>query len=113
MCIENFEWHDDSEKIDALLHNYESIIKFPTYCPVCGICDVHIYMHLHDNKTRRGGIWIWCGNCHVFRHSSIYVPEYWSNYDKEPSILYAVPFNLDIIKSEIDHHVNNILSKQQ
>ena len=113
MNIENAEWHDDNDKIDDILQNYELIGRFPTYCPICGMCDIHIYMHLHDSKTRRGGIWIWCGNCHVFSHRSIYVPQYWENYENEPAMLYAVPFNLDIIKSKIDYHVNNILSTRK
>lgn len=99
-------WKDDNDKIGELYVN-RSREKFPAICPVCKKSDAHMYMHIYDDETRRGGLWIWCSECHIFSHSSIYVAEYWKNCPLvEEEKLYAIPAYLDEMRDIIDAHVN-------
>lgn len=71
------------------------------------------YMDIHDFKTRRGGLWVWCSECHTFSHSSLYIPSYWENstlVKKEE--LCAKPVYLEEIKDTIDDHMNSIIKKR-
>lgn len=68
-----------------------------------------IYMHIYDDKTRWGGLWIWCSECYSFSHSSLYIPEYWENCALiELEKLSAIPIYLNKIKDKIDNHMNMI-----
>ena len=68
-------------------------------------------MHVYDDKTRRGGLWIWCSECYTFSHGSIYVPEYWGNCPLvESEKLCGMPVYLDEIREIIDTHVDTIMN---
>ena len=106
-------WKDDNDKIEELYFKLKKIKKFPAMCPICKKNDAHIYMHIYDDKTRRGGLWIWCSECYTFSHSSIYVPNYWRNYplvELEKEKLSAIPIYLNEIKEVIDAHVDVIIN---
>lgn len=100
-------WKDGNDKIEELYINLKKIKKFPAICPICYGNNAHVYMHVYNDKTRRGGLWIWCSECYAFSHSSIYVPEYWENC---PSVdfekLCAIPAYLEENKSDIDDWLN-------
>lgn len=103
-------WKDENDKIEELYFKLKEIKKFPTICPVCKINDAHIYMHIYDDKTKRGGLWVWCSKCYSFSHSSIYVPEYWINCPLvENEKLCAMPTYLDEIKDVIDSYVGTVI----
>ena len=102
-------WKDGNDQIEELYVNIKKIEKFPAKCPVCNKNDAHIYMHVYNDKTRRGGLWIWCSECYTFSHSSIYVPEYWKNCPLvEEEELCAIPAYLNEIREIVDAHVNVI-----
>ena len=104
-------WKDDNDKIEELYLNLKGIKKFPAICPICKKNDAHLYLHVYDNKTRRGGLWIWCSECYAFSHSSTYVPEHWENCPLvEEEKLCAMPVYLDEIREIIDTHVNVIIN---
>ncbi len=104
-------WKDDNDKIEELYLNLKKIVKFPSMCPACKKNEAHIYMHIYDDKSRRGGLWIWCSECHTFSHSSIYVPQYWKNCSLVKSEnLCAIPIYLDEIKKTVDAHTNHIIN---
>lgn len=104
-------WKDDNDEILKLYVDLKKIKKFPTECPVCGKNSAHLYMDIHNSKTRRGGLWVWCSECYTFSHSSIYVPEYWENCPLvEDKKLCAVPNYLNEIKEIIDAHVDIIIN---
>lgn len=103
-------WRDGNHKIEELYNNLQGIKKFPTICPICKKDAAHIYMHIYEERTRRGGLWIWCSECHTFSHGSIYVPEYWRNCPLvEKERLCAVPDYLNELKEVLDAHMENIL----
>ena len=105
-------WKDDKDDIERIYTELKTIKKFPATCPVCNKLNAHIYMHIYDNKTRRGGLWIWCSECHSFSHCSIYVPKFWENCDLiEKEKLCAIPDYLEKMISIIDAHVNNVTNK--
>lgn len=107
-------WKDSNDKIEELYINFKKIEKFPTICPICKKEDAHIYMHIYDDKTRRGGLWIWCSKCLSFFHSSLNIPRYWENYlFIELEKLSAIPIYLDEIKDKIDRHANAIVLKSK
>ena len=86
-------------------------LEFPAACPLCNKNGAHIYMHVYDDKTRRGGSWSWCSECHSFLHSSMYVPEYWRNCSIiELERLSVVPIYLEEVKDKLDEHANSIIS---
>jgi len=102
-------WKDDY-KLQKIFNDFPKVEKFPCLCPICEKKDTHVYMQKYNQKTLRGGLWVWCSQCNSFSHSSIYVPAYWVNY---PNLvlenLSAIPMYLDNMKVEIDRHVNYIL----
>lgn len=103
-------WKDSNDKIDELFLKLQELKEFPTICPICNKKGAHIYMHVYNNKTRRGGSWSWCSECHSFSHSTIYVPEYWRNCSEiELEKLSAVPIYLEEIKDKLDKHANTII----
>lgn len=104
-------WKDYDDRINELFSNLRMINKFPTVCPMCKKRGAHIYMHIYDDKTRRGGIWSWCSECYSFSHGSIYVPTYWKNCSMvELERLSAVPIYLEEVKDKLDEHVNSIIA---
>lgn len=105
------DWRDaDCYQMNELYSNLNERKKFPAICPVCKKNDAHIYMNLHDEKTRRGGLWTWCSECKTFSHGSHYVPGYWENCPSvEEGKLCAIPDYLDEMKEIIDAHVNDII----
>lgn len=106
-------WKDNNNKLEELYINFKKIKKFPTICPICKKDKSHIYMHIYDEKTRRGGLWIWCSECQTFLHGSIYVPDYWVNYPLiELEKLNAVPIYLEEMKDEIDRHTTKVANKE-
>lgn len=103
-------WKDNNNKIEEVFDSLNKIKKIPTVCPICKKEAAHIYMHVYDQRTRRGGLWIWCSECYTFFHGSIYVPEYWKNCPAvELEKLCAIPDYLNDIREAIDAHVENIL----
>ncbi len=103
-------WKDSNDKIDELFLKLQELKEFPTICPICNKKNAHIYMHVYNNKTRRGGSWSWCSECHSFSHSTMYVPEYWRNCSEiELEKLSAVPIYLEEIKDKLDKHANAIM----
>ena len=105
-------WKDDNDDIKKIYMDFKNIKKFPTTCPICNKKNAHIYMHIYDNETRRGGLWIWCSECHSFSHSSVYVSKFWENCALiEKDELCAIPDYLDEMNSIIDAHVNDIINK--
>jgi hypothetical protein len=105
-------WKDNNDDILRVYKQLGEIPKFPAKCPVCKKESAHIYMHLYNLKTNRGGLWVWCSECFTFSHSSIYVPKYWKNSPQvEGDKLYAVPKYLEEKKDFIDRHVNEIMIK--
>lgn len=106
-------WKDDNGKIEELYKEIKKIKIFPTICPVCKKKDAHIYIHVYNGKTRRGGVWVWCSDCHTFFHGSTVVPDYWDNCTRvEVEKLCAIPNYLDELKEIIDAHVNTMLVNQ-
>ncbi len=104
-------WKDDNDKIEELFINIKNIKKLPTICPICESRNAHIYMHFYDEKTRRGGLWVWCSECNSFSHSSIYVPEYWKNCPLiEVEKLCGMPTYLNEMKEIIDAHVERLMN---
>lgn len=86
--------------------------EFPVRCPACKGESAHLYMHVHNVKTRRGGLWIWCSECHAFAHGSVYVPNDWGNCPEvEADKLCAIPEYLEEIKEVIDKHVNELMRR--
>ncbi len=105
-------WKDDNDKIEELYNNVKKIKNFPAICPICKKEGAHIYMHVYDCKTRRGGVWGWCSECHTFFHGSTFVPDYWKNCtDVEAEKLCAEPVYLEELKEKIDKHVNAIIKE--
>ena len=105
-------WKDYRCDIEKIYTDIKNIDKFPVTCPACNKLNVHIYMHIYDDKTRRGGLWIWCSKCHSFLHSSIYVPDFWENCELiKKEELCAIPDYLEKNVSLIDVHVNDLLKK--
>lgn len=103
-------WTDNNDEILKLYTQLDSGKKFPTKCPVCNNRSAHLYMHVENLKTRRGGFWVWCSECHVFSHGSIYVQDNWINYSGvNEEKLTATPGYLEKMKEEIDAHVNESL----
>lgn len=103
-------WKDDNDDIDRIYTQLRLKPKFPAQCPVCKRISAHLYMDLHDFKTRRGGLWVWCSECYTFSHSSIRVPNYWRNCPEvEVDKLCAIPEYLEEIKESIDKHINEIM----
>lgn len=104
-------WRDDNDKIEELFSNFLNIERFPAICPICKGDAAHIYMHIYDAQTKRGGMWVWCSNCHAFSHSTIYVPDYWKNCSSvEMDRLCAVPIYLENMRDTIDKHADIIRS---
>ena len=105
-------WKDDNDDILRVYTQLGTNTKFPAQCPVCRKKGAHLYMHIHDSKMKRGGLWIWCSECYTFSHSSIYVPNYWRNLPEvEVNKLCAIPEYLEEIKDFIDNHVNEIMCR--
>lgn len=106
-------WKDDNDKIEELCEDIKKIKNLPEVCPMCKKRGVHIYMHVYNRKTRRGGVWGWCSECHTFFHGSTFVPDYWENCtDVEVEKLCAIPAYLEELKEKIDEHVNAIIKKR-
>ena len=101
-------WKDYGNNIAEYAFKHIGLSEFAPYiCPECNQNSAHIYMQVYDLNTRRGGLWIWCSNCHSFLHSSHYIPLNWVNYEHiETEKLSAVPIYLEELKAEIDMHVN-------
>ena len=105
-------WRDGNDKIDEVFAGIDKIEKFPTKCPVCGQKGGHICMQIHNEASRRGGLWIWCSACGSFSHCAVCVPEYWENCSVvEVEKLCAIPEYLDGIKDALDQHANAMLGK--
>lgn len=105
-------WIDDKGKYEKIYKNFDKINHFPTECPVCSRKSLHIYMHIYDDLTKRGGLWIWCSQCRTYLHGSIYVRKGWENstiVDKNK--LTAYPDYLDEIHDAIDIQVNTVKKK--
>ena len=107
-------WKDDNNKLQNLFSEFLKIGEFPHTCPICGNDDAHIYMHRYNQKTLRGGLWVWCSQCNSFSHSSIFVPDYWENCSSVVlENLSAIPCYLDDIKTKLDEHANYILKNKK
>lgn len=106
-------WKDDNDDILRIYTQLGLKPKFPAQCPVCNKRNsAHLYMDVHNLKTRRGGLWVWCSECHAFSHSSIWVPNYWTNLPEvEDDKLCAIPEYLEEIKDLIDNHINEIMCR--
>lgn len=109
------KWYDgplEMQKLYRAVCIPEDNERAPFRCPVCQGRQAHVYLHLCNDKTRRGGLWIWCSGCRRFMHGSVYVPEYWVNC---PAVgfgrLTAVPVYLEDMKDSIDGHVNSLMNK--
>lgn len=101
-------WIDDDGSLARIYKNFDKIDRFPVTCPKCQKNSVHIYLHIND-KTKRGGLWIWCSSCRVFFHGSVRLDVEWENCPKvEEEKLFAIPDCLDEIHDEIDKHMNSI-----
>lgn len=104
-------WKDADIKIQELLSELEKGERSPMVCPVCEKREAHVYMHIHNDKTRMGGLWIWCSDCRSFLHGSVCVPGYWKNCPViQPEKLTALPEYLETLKDNIDAHTNTIIT---
>ena len=104
-------WKDYNDEIEELFLKLKTSQTFTAICTLCRKWSAHIYMHVYDGETRRGGLWIWCSMCHSFSHSSIFVPDYWENCSLvEIEKLSAIPIYLEEIKEKIDEHVQYIIN---
>lgn len=102
-------WTDENDDIEKIYKDFDNIKKFPAKCPICEQDAAHLYIHIYDNKTKKGGLWIWCSHCHSFSHGSIQAPVFWDNCSLvELEKLSAVPTYLEEIKESIDTHANQI-----
>lgn len=106
-------WADYNDKIiDNILIDVEKSKNVPYVCEVCNNKTVHLYMHIYNDVTKRGALWIWCSSCHSFWHCSVYVPFGWKNCSLiEKDKLCALPIYLDNIKAEIDNHTNKLIDE--
>lgn len=106
-------WTDYDDKIiDNIFNSAEKSENAPFLCDTCKNKSVHLYMHIYNNTTGRGGLWIWCSSCHSFLHSSVYVPSGWENcLLAEKEKLCSPPICLENIKAEIDKHTNKMINK--
>lgn len=105
-------WKDANNSMDQIFINLTSYVNFPVTCPICLKNQAHIYMHLYDDVTRRGGLWIWCSACLSFIHGSVYVPKYWDNCSAiELEKLTAFPTYLESERDTVDEHTNLILKR--
>lgn len=105
-------WKDAGNSMEQLFSNFGSYTDFPAVCPICREKNAHIYMHLYNAATRRGGLWIWCSGCLSFFHASVHVPAYWSNcHTVKTDKLTALPIYLDNLKDTLDEHSNMILHR--
>ena len=103
-------WRDDDKLID-IYRELKDIKTFPVRCPICEKKRIHLYMDVHNLKTRRGGLWIWCSKCYSFLHSTIYVPQYWKNCpDVDAMKLCAIPDYLNDIREVVDMHINTLIN---
>ena len=102
-------WSDENDNIEKIYEDFYDIKNFPAECPVCGRKAAHLYAHIYDAKTRKGGLWVWCSDCKSFSHGSIKVPDFWKNCPIiELEKLCAVPIYLEEMKESIDAYVNMI-----
>ena len=106
-------WADYNDKIiDNILIDVEKNKNVPYVCEVCNNKTVHLYMHIYNDATKRGALWIWCSSCHSFWHCSVYVPFGWKHCSLiEKDKLCALPIYLDNIKAEIDNHTNKLIDE--
>ena len=105
-------WKDGNNDIFEVYKHLETKTKFPTKCPICKKNGAHVFMHIENVNSKRGALWIWCSECFVFAHATIYVPNYWENMlGVEEIKLAATPDYLEHIKLQIDEHVNHIMCR--
>lgn len=84
----------------------------PLICPVCGRKQVHFYFHKWNEKSDKGGMWIWCSGCKSFSHGTVQVPEWWENCNEiSLNKLNSLPDYLEDHKEKIDHYVNELRKK--
>ena len=100
-------WTDNNDKIMQIYDTAcDRKTLFPVICPICGNQDGHIYIHRYDEN--HGGIWLWCGNCHLYTHMSGVVPEWWKNPDFiDGDALESAPVALDENAPQIDDWFNS------
>lgn len=103
-------WKDNDDKILNMYKKFINSYEFDQLCPICNTENVHFYMHIHNSISRKGGLWVWCSNCHSYSHCSIIVPKIWKNCVFIESIkLCATPEYLDENKDLVDSHIKSIL----
>lgn len=110
--IKNRIWKDGNDKILDLFSEFDKINEFPAKCPVCGKKSAHLFIDIYNFKTKRSGLWVWCSECYIYSHCSIYAPEYWRNCSLvDCEKLCAIPDYLNDIKEIVDEHANRIINE--
>lgn len=107
-------WNDSGDKFEQMWNINQDPMKVPYICPYCDEKEGHMYMHVYNLKTHRGGLWLWCSACKQFFHSSVYVPTWWSNLPiVDENQLSAFPQYLDALSTRIDKHINQLISNKK
>jgi len=102
-------WNDSNYEIMNVLDNIENTC-FPTECPVCKRRAGHIFFYRHREDYQRGGVWIWCSECHNSSHASCKIPKWWNNPDFiRLDRLTSLPDYLEENKICIDEWVNMLI----
>lgn len=59
-------WNDSGDKFEQMWNINQDPMKVPYICPYCNEKEGHMYMHVYNLKTHRGGLWLWCSACKQF-----------------------------------------------
>jgi ribosomal protein L37AE/L43A len=107
---ENEKWHcgDTDWEKQVFQPFIEGKPEYPVKCPACNKASCHVYINRYE-ETSRGGVWVWCSNCHLFSHgSTVSVPDWWVNSSRvdEEKLCAADPEELVQYESELDDLVN-------
>lgn len=110
-------WKDTNDRIMEILDNVETKRneQFPISCPICRETGGHVYFHRFEINDDKGGVWVWCSNCHYFVHAMVKVPSWWKNLEyMSLKDLSYYPSCLDENKNSVDKWINELsISRKQ
>lgn len=112
MEYKKFEWHDNDNMFSVYQAYEEGKPEYPVICPECGNRSAHLYINRYKD-THRGGVWVWCSECHAFEHGSYIVPLWWDNHTcvNQANLCGANPEELVQYETVLDDHINSQLMR--